>query len=367
MGYGYVRGDAGSLSDTSFEFDSRTATVTRNSRRFSPVRRIQSRGRLRSGGSDQEFDQRGTVSHTASPCTCISATRSPRPRQRPPQDGTRRRLIGQSSRVDDPEQVRLERTVTPSQSQTVETDQQLRDRASLQLKEHLHFGHTDSWRPALSTDWERSGGRVLHLPVGPRRRTERNRHPERGRCMTYKPSTTDDIGKSIKVTASFTDDDGYSEQRSSSPVGPVTARDLCSPRPGGRSRRGMERVLTHGSNTISIDRWPDTWDTATFEATLDRCPIRPSSSIRARPLSLGTHGGFPQYVAFKVEVDFDPVDRTRSSINAERSPTLRVLAPAFLRHEALDLKQRPPPADKAKVNWRSINELTLNKFDWSAV
>ena len=46
--------------------------------------------------------------------------------------------------------------------------------------------------------------------------------------------TTDDIGKSIKVTASFTDDDGYSEARTSNPVGPVTAVTCAAPDLGGR-------------------------------------------------------------------------------------------------------------------------------------
>ena len=51
--------------------------------------------------------------------------------------------------------------------------------------------------------------------------------------MTY-TLTTDDIGKSIKVTASFTDDDGYSETRTSNPVGPITALTCAAPDLGGR-------------------------------------------------------------------------------------------------------------------------------------
>ena len=46
--------------------------------------------------------------------------------------------------------------------------------------------------------------------------------------------TTDDIDKSIKVAASFTDDDGYSETRSSNPVGPITALSCAAPDLGGR-------------------------------------------------------------------------------------------------------------------------------------
>ena len=51
--------------------------------------------------------------------------------------------------------------------------------------------------------------------------------------MTY-TTTTDDIDKSIKVTASFTDDDGYSETRTSNPVGPITAQTCVAPDLGGR-------------------------------------------------------------------------------------------------------------------------------------
>ena len=51
--------------------------------------------------------------------------------------------------------------------------------------------------------------------------------------MTY-TTTTDDIDKSIKVAASFTDDDGYSEARTSNPVGPVTAVTCAAPDLGGR-------------------------------------------------------------------------------------------------------------------------------------
>ena len=47
-------------------------------------------------------------------------------------------------------------------------------------------------------------------------------------------ATSDDIGKSLKVVMSFTDDDGYEEDQASLPVGPVTALSCPAPDIGNR-------------------------------------------------------------------------------------------------------------------------------------
>ena len=46
--------------------------------------------------------------------------------------------------------------------------------------------------------------------------------------------TSDDIGETLKVVLTFTDDDGYPESRSSSPIGPVTALSCSAPSLGNR-------------------------------------------------------------------------------------------------------------------------------------
>ena len=68
--------------------------------------------------------------------------------------------------------------------------------------------------------------------------------------MTY-TTIADDIGKSIKVAVSFTDDDGYPETRTSNPVGPVTAVTCAAPDLAGRvevwsATMTVEQILRDG-------------------------------------------------------------------------------------------------------------------------
>ena len=218
LGYGYVEGDAGSLSNTSFQFNSRTFTVTELAS-------------YRLGSITLEIDQ-GLDNTSGLPtleslhlhfCDTILDLANPTG------TSTNQVLWGLDT-LDDPEQadwstlttiaVALSKpsNVSPVGFPSVSGTAAFRSTLTADVG-----GITDGngLKNAVHTyQWIRvNGGVEIEIPDAV------------GEMYTL---TAEDIGKSIKVVTTFTDDHGYLETRASTATGPVTAVTCAKPSFGDR-------------------------------------------------------------------------------------------------------------------------------------
>ena len=136
--------------------------------------------------------------------------------------------------------------------------------------------------------------------------------------MTY-TTTTDDIDKSIKVTASFTDDDGYPEQRSSSPVGPITALTCTAPDLGGRVEV-WRAILTVGTIIVSGRASGEGYVEGSVGALSDTSFEFDSRTATVTRVATAFNGD----LIMLIDVEFDPTT-DQEFIDVEGLPTLQSL------------------------------------------
>ena len=167
--------------------------------------------------------------------------------------------------------------------------------------------------------------------------------------------TSDDIDKSLKVAVTFTDDHGYSETRSSNPVGPVTALTCTSPALGGRVEV-WSATLTPGPISLgggTLYGYADGEGGALSDTSFE---------FGGRTATVTFLGGYAYYVELKIDVEFDPVT-DQEFIGVDGLPSLRALRLHYC-NEALDLSADTDGLPGI-VGW-GASHLSQN-VDWSSV
>ena len=337
VGYGYNEGDAGSLSDTSFPFNSRTFTVTELASYIASSITL---------GIDQGLDNTIGLPTLESLhlhfCDTVLDLANP-------SSTAANKVNWQDITLDDPEQADWSALTTIAVA--------LSKPSNISPVGFPSVSGTPAFRSTLTADvggitdgnglkdavhtyqWVRVDG-LSEIDIA-------------GEVdMTY-TLTTDDIDKSIKVTASFTDDDGYSETRTSNPVGPITARTCTAPDLGGRVEvwratltvapvylaDAPDFLVGYGYNEGDAGSLSDTsfpFNSRTFTVT-------ELASYIASSITLGIDQGLDNTIGL---------------------PTLESLHLHFC-DTVLDLAN-PTSTAANKVNWRDITLDDPEQADWSA-
>ena len=164
-----------------------------------------------------------------------------------------------------------------------------------------------------------------------------------------------DIGKSVKVTATFTDNDGYLEKRSSNPIGPVTAVTCAAPSLGNRIQV-WTATLTTGEidfSGVTGHGYAEGEGGALSDTSFD---------FGSRTATVKKLGGFSQYVELEIDVEFDPVT-DQEFIGVRGLPTLQTLRLHYC-DAALDLSQGLHLVDSDGVYWPG--SVLGDGIDWSS-
>ena len=227
LGHGYKEGNAGSLSGTSFQFNSRTFTVTELASYIDSSVLLSV-----DQGLDNTIGLPTLESLHLHFCDTVLNLANP--------TGTGGNLVGwQAHTLDDPEQADWSSATTIVVA--------LSKPSNISPVGFPSVSGTPAFRSTLTADvggitdgnglknavhtyqWIRvNGGVEIEIPDAV------------GETYTL---TAEDIGKSIKVVTTFTDDNGYLETRASTATGPVTAMTCTKPSFGDR-REVWSAVLT---------------------------------------------------------------------------------------------------------------------------